>query len=130
MALTTGLADTSLFIAEEVGRPIRRDLVPDQLRVSTITVGELRLGVVTATDPETRERRLDTYMSAVRLVPVPVDEAVARKWALVRIGLRDTSTEARVNDSWIAATALALGIPVVTQDDDYDGIPDLEVISV
>ena len=24
-----------------------------------------------------------------------------------------------VNDSWIAATALALGIAVVTQDDDY-----------
>ncbi len=24
------------------------------------------------------------------------------------------------NDSWIAATALALGVPLITQDDDFD----------
>jgi hypothetical protein len=33
-----------------------------------------------------------------------------------------------VNDSWIAATAIAHGMPVVTQDDDYAGVPGLEVI--
>jgi predicted nucleic acid-binding protein len=32
-----------------------------------------------------------------------------------------------VNDSWIAATALALGVTVVTQDDDF---PDLEGLHV
>jgi predicted nucleic acid-binding protein len=35
-----------------------------------------------------------------------------------------------VNDSWIAATALAHGVPVVTQDDDYvelDGLPVVRV---
>ena len=35
-----------------------------------------------------------------------------------------------VNDSWIAATAIALDIPVVTQDDDYVDIPGLSVIHV
>ena len=36
-----------------------------------------------------------------------------------------------VNDSWIAATAIALGLPVVTQDDDYSvDIPELEVIRI
>jgi predicted nucleic acid-binding protein len=35
-----------------------------------------------------------------------------------------------VNDSWIAATAIALGIPVVTQDDDYLHAPGVEVIRV
>jgi predicted nucleic acid-binding protein len=35
-----------------------------------------------------------------------------------------------VNDSWIAATAIALGIPVVTQDDDYVEVPGLRVIHV
>lgn len=34
------------------------------------------------------------------------------------------------NDSWIAATAIARDLPIVTQDDDYDGIPGLEVIRV
>lgn len=35
-----------------------------------------------------------------------------------------------LNDSWIAATAIAQGIPVVTQDDDYDDVPGLAVIRV
>jgi predicted nucleic acid-binding protein len=35
-----------------------------------------------------------------------------------------------VNDSWIAATAIALRVPVVTQDEDYAGVPGLEVIHV
>ncbi len=35
-----------------------------------------------------------------------------------------------VNDSWIAATAMAHGLPVVTQDDDYVDVPGLEVIRV
>jgi predicted nucleic acid-binding protein len=35
-----------------------------------------------------------------------------------------------VNDSWIAATAMALGVPVVTQDDDYVELCELPVIKV
>lgn len=35
-----------------------------------------------------------------------------------------------VNDSWIAATAMTLGVPVVTQDDDYVEIEELPVIKV
>jgi len=38
--------------------------------------------------------------------------------------------ELPVNDSWIAATALAFDLAVVTQDDDYAGVPDLSVIRV
>jgi hypothetical protein len=35
-----------------------------------------------------------------------------------------------VNDSWIAATAMALGVPIVTQDEDYVDVPGLNVIHV
>jgi predicted nucleic acid-binding protein len=43
-------------------------------------------------------------------------------------GLRAAGRRAPVNDSWIAATAIARGLPVATQDDDYDGMPGLDVI--
>jgi predicted nucleic acid-binding protein len=35
-----------------------------------------------------------------------------------------------VNDSWIAATAMSLGVPVITQDDDYVEVEGLQVIKV
>jgi hypothetical protein len=35
-----------------------------------------------------------------------------------------------INDSWIAATAIANDLAVASQDDDYDDIPGLRVIRV
>jgi predicted nucleic acid-binding protein len=46
------------------------------------------------------------------------------------VTLRDTGLTMPVNDSWIAATTIALGVPVVTQDDDYAVVPGLPVIHV
>lgn len=128
--MTRGLADTSLFIARESGRPLDAGRLPDEIAVSVITVGELRAGVLVAADVETRDRRLATLGRALLLEPVPIDQSVAEAWARLRVLLRDSSQRMPVNDSWIAATAIALGVPVVTQDRDYVTIPGLEVLSV
>ena len=48
---------------------------------------------------------------------------MAEAWAGLRIRLRDVGQRMAFTDSWIAATAIALDIPVVTQDDDYVDIP-------
>lgn len=124
-----GLADTSLFIAQEKDRPIRAR-PPDELCVSVITFGELRAGVLAAKDSATRARRLETCIRAQFLEPIPVDEDVAEAWAALRVALRDRGEKMPLNDSWIAATAMSRGIPVVAQDSDYDNVPGLLVIRV
>ena len=128
--MTTGLADTTVFIAAESGRSARLDLLPDRLAVSVITVGELRAGVLAANDVTSRDRRLATLTSVLGLDPVPIDQAVVETWARLRVSLRDFGLRMPVNDSWIAATAMTLGIPVVTQNDDFVHAPGLEVIHV
>lgn len=128
--MTRGLADTSVFIARESGRALDVQALPDELAVSIITIGELRAGVLAATTLDLRDRRLATLTTALELDPVPVDEAVAAEWARLRVLLRDTGQRMPVNDSWIAATALALAVPVVTQDDDFPELDDLDVIQV
>ncbi len=128
--MTDGLADTTVFIALESGRSLRVDALPDRLAVSVVTIGELRAGVLAAADLQTRDRRLSTLTAALALDPVPVDERVAEAWARLRVTLRDLCLRMPLNDSWIAATALSLGVPVVTQDDDYVQIPGLAVVHV
>ncbi|HEY3023318.1 MAG TPA: PIN domain-containing protein, partial [Actinomycetota bacterium] len=98
--------------------------------VSVITVGELRLGVLAASDGPTRARRLETLSRAEGLEPLPIDTAVAHAWAALRLALRDGGKRMPLNDSWIAATAIANRIPVVSQDDDYDEVPGLQVIRI
>ena len=128
--MTDGLADTSVFIARETGRTMHVDRLPDRLAVSVVTIGELRAGVLAARDLETRDRRLATLTAAMTMTPVPVNQDVAAAWARLRVTLRDRGLRMPVNDSWIAATALSLGIAVVTQDDDYVEVPGLDVIHV
>ena len=117
--VTRGLADTSLFIAHESGRVLQESLFPDELAVSIITIGELRAGVLAADDVEIRAVRLATLTRALSLDPVDIDDDVAEQWARLRVLLRDAGKRMPVNDSWIAATAMALEVPIVTQDEDY-----------
>lgn len=130
MTAERGLADTSVFVARESGRPLDIGALPAELGTSVVTIGELRAGVLAADDVETRDRRLATLTEALALQPVPIDERVAASWAKLRILLRDSGQRMPVNDSWIAATAMALGVPVVTQDDDYVEVTGLQVVRV
>ena len=128
--MSDGLVDTSVFIASETGRPLRSEAVPDRLLVSVVTIAELRAGVLAASDVETRDRRLATLTEALAFDPLPIDDRVAEAWARLRVTLRDMGKRMPVNDSWIAATAVAWRIPIVTQDDDFEPIPGLHIIRV
>jgi predicted nucleic acid-binding protein len=125
--VSRGLADTSVFIARESGRPLDADSLPEELAVSIITIGELRAGVLVAATVEARDRRLGTLTAALGLDPVPIDDAVAAEWARLRVLVRETGQRMPINDSWITATAMSLKVPVVTQEDDF---PDVEGLSI
>lgn len=127
--MTRGVADTSVFIAREVDRPLDVAALPDELAVSVITIGELRAGVLVADDVETRDRRLSTLAAALSLEPLPIDGEVADAWARLRVSLRDAGRRMPVNDSWIAATALTYDVPLVTQDRDHVAVAGLRIIT-
>ena len=128
--MTRGIADTSLFIARESHRPVITSSIPDEVAISVITIGELRAGVLAAPDVNSRDRRLATLTQALELEPIPIDLTIAESWARLRLKLRDAGQRMPVNDSWIAATAMRLEVPVITQDRDYVDLPNLAVIRV
>lgn len=118
--ISTGLLDTSVFVAREAGRPIGE--VPARGAVSVVTIGELELGVLSASDDEERARRGDTLLLARAADPVPISESIMGCWARLIADCRAAgiSRTVKLTDALIAATAIDLGLPVVTQDDDYD----------
>jgi predicted nucleic acid-binding protein len=122
------IADTSVFIGLEAARFDVAEFADFEWGISAITLGELRLGVLQAQSPEAASRRLSAYQLAQRFEALPVDGAVSDAWALLVSRLRAAGRKVPINDSWIAATAIAHQVPIVTQDADYDAMPDLEVI--
>lgn len=122
------LADTSFFIASALERDASADR-DYELSVSVITIGELRAGVLLADDPVTTARRLRTLNAAELLDPLPVDEYVADAWSELRAIMRkQKQRRLTASDSWIAATAIANGLPILTLDSDFEGVPGLEIV--
>lgn len=132
-ATARGLLDTSVFIALESDREMSTELLPDQSVICPVTIAELQAGVLVASDVDTRARRLATLEITSDIELLAIDAEVAAQWARLMVHLAETGRRVNVNDLWIAATAAANGLPVVTQDDDFDpleGAQGLVVIRV
>ena len=119
---SSGLLDTSVFIARETGRPLGQ--LPDRVAVSVVTIGELQLGVLNAPDDHARARRADTLALARSADPIPISEAVMTSWARLVADCRAAGIHraVKLTDALIAATAVEHGMPVVSQDGDFGRI--------
>lgn len=127
--MTKAVADTSIFIAQETGRELG-DL-PEKIAVSVITVAELELGVLRATDPEARAKRLSTLSRVQSIYPLlPIGPEIASCFARIAAAERTRGRRLRRHDTWIAATAMRHEAAVVTQDTDFSSFQEVAVIRV
>lgn len=118
----SGLLDTSVFIARETGRAVGK--LPERVTVSVVTIGELKLGVINASDTTIRSRRVRTLETARLFDPIPVTETVIENWAQLVSDCRSAGIHraVKLTDALIAATAITYEVAVVTQDNDFDQI--------
>jgi predicted nucleic acid-binding protein len=123
------VADTSVFIARELGQPLIE--FPDEIAVSVITAAELELGVLRANDAATRATRLATLVSVRSEYPLlGIDDETASCFARIADAELRGGRRLRRHDTWIAATALRHGAAVVTQDPSFTSFDAVDVIRV
>lgn len=127
-----GLLDTSALLT------LRRlpdvSVLPEVALISAITLAELSLGPLVATDEAERARRLVHVQEAeADFDPLPFDAAAARAFASVASSYRRSGRKpaARAFDALIAATAIANSLPLYTANPaDFAGIDGLVVRSI
>lgn len=125
------IADTSVFIARESGRPLEPYPEDGEIAISIVTIAELELGVLAATESATRSVRLRTLREAERLSALPIDRAVASAFAALVMELRaEGRGKLGLQDAWIAATAIAHDADLLTQDADFTAVPGLRVVAL
>jgi len=126
--LSRGLLDTSVLIAREEDPGVEPAL-PQELAISVATLAELHFGVLVAKDDETRQHRLRRLgIIEATFQPIPIDAAIARAFATIAHAVKAAGRQprARTMDLWIAATALALQIPLYTRNlEDFEGLQNL-----
>lgn len=125
-----GVLDTSVFIAAESGRILDEVSLPEESAICVVTLAELHAGVLAGRDTAVRARRLATLEMLGDVELLPVDAAAARVWAELRVRLAEQGRRVNVNDLWIAATAASRGLPVITQDADFDAVDGLSGVTV
>ena len=126
-----GILDTSVFIADEQGRALATDRLPDEAAISVVTLAELELGVHLTATEEVRARRLATLQALqAAYAALPIDSFVASAFAELVATARRSGRRPKVQDTWIAATARTHSVAVYTQDDDFDGLAGVEVVRV
>ena len=120
----THLADTSALIEPPHDAVIAE---PHRIVTSVICLGELEAGVLLAGSAELRAARLRRLTAVTATVPaLPIDAAVASHYAEIRAA----SGRAPANDLWIAATALARALVLLTRDERVARIPGLSTLQI
>ena len=128
-----GVLDTSVVI--DITR-IQRDLLPDELAVSAITMAELAAGPHATLDFEERARRQDLLQRIeASLDPLPFDTEAARAFGRLyasEFQQGKKARSARALDLMIAATALSHRLPLYTRNpQDFVAISEIvEIIAV
>jgi tRNA(fMet)-specific endonuclease VapC len=103
-------------------------LVGRQLNVSFMTVAELQRWALQRAWGQRRREALSRHLKQFTVLHSTAD--LCSWWAMVMVGARREGRRIEVADAWIAATALAFGVPLITHNpDDFAGVVGLEIIT-
>jgi len=123
--------DTSTVIVLD---QLDREHLPEETLISAVTLAELSVGPLVATDEKERSvRQARLQQVEADLDPLPFDASSARAFGRVSASLRRAGrkTTARTYDAMIAATAMANDLPIYTCNPaDFSGVDGLDVVTV
>jgi tRNA(fMet)-specific endonuclease VapC len=124
------LLDTDVCIAvmnlDERVQVALRATVPSQLRISAITLAELRFGLAKSDQSRQASSNLRVLLSRVRVVPY--DEAATARYGPLRALLERRGNPIGPLDTLIAAHALSLGWTLATGNvREFRRVPGLKV---
>ena len=98
------------------------------LAVSFQTLAELELWALSAGWGARRRQQLERYLR--RFIVEDSSPALCRVWAEVIDGARRRGRPVATADAWVAATALLLDVPLVTNNEaHFSHVPGLSVVS-
>ncbi len=130
--MTSGILDTSALIL--LGRITDVDALPDDAFITAVTLAELSVGPLVASNEEERAARQAHLQAAeADFDPLPFDAAAARSFGAVAASLRraERKPQARASDAMIAAIAVSRELPIHTCNPrDFAGIENLDVVAV
>jgi len=104
-----------------VGNVLRRQ---PRAAIPVIVLGEFRYGVAQSRQRSSYEAWLESHL--VHFDVLPITEETAVVYAELRLALKRSGRPIPGNDAWIAALALQHRLPVLSRDEHFDSVANLD----
>lgn len=127
--MTAAVLDTSAAVDFFRGRRGAAALMAELSRivVPVAVVAELLSGRIGPSRKLGGEPQVRDFLRSPRIEIAEATEATAVRWALIWGSLRQAGRPIPINDVWVAASAMELGLPVVTSDRHFLDVPQIMV---
>lgn len=117
--------DTSAYSAFRRGHEDIVDVLQraEEIVLNTVVLGELFSGFRAGSRYRENREQLDSFLTSPRVSTVGLDEETALRYSEIFVYLRQQGGPIPTNDVWIAASAMQLGLHVLTTDAHFERVP-------
>lgn len=97
----------------------------DAVLMSVIVLGELYAGFAGGSKEKRNKEILGNFLSKSRVMVLPVSQATAEVFGVVKSALKAAGSPIPINDVWISAHAIENGAKLITYDRHFKQVPGL-----
>jgi predicted nucleic acid-binding protein len=123
--------DTNTYCDYAEGLPDIVDIMATHsqyLFIPSIVLGELHFGFMKGSRQQFNEKKLRQIISRLKIEIIDVNADVARKYADIYRSLERKGTPIPINDVWIAACCMEVGGTLLTRDQHFEAVDQIEMI--
>jgi len=123
--------DTNIYSDYAEGLPDVVDFMArsgESLYMPSIVLGELSFGFLKGRRRRFNEQKLDEIIKLLNIEVIDVTKDVARKYGLIYSTLVKKGTKIPINDVWIAACCMEIGGTLLTRDQHFKYVDQIESI--
>ena len=123
--------DTNIYCDYAEGLPHVVDFLAthgDDIYLPSIVLGELTYGFMKGSRQQFNERKLQEIINKLKIEIVDVNQNVSRKYAIIYLSLVKKGAKIPINDVWIAACCMEVGGTLLTRDQHFQHVEQIETV--
>jgi len=123
--------DTNIYSDYAEGLPQTVDFMAtygEFIYLSSVVLGELYFGFMKGSRQQFNEKKLHQFIGRLRVEIINVNANVARKYAIIYLSLQKKGTKIPINDVWIAASCMEVGGTLLTRDQHFKVVDQIETV--
>lgn len=120
------LLDTNLFVAyfNDEQPVIDKMMASREIFIPAVALGELQYGAVASHKPQENRARIRELLTWAKMLVC--DDVTALYYGRIKASLRLKGRFIPDNDIWIAATAMQADLPLVSRDEHFRNVDNLD----